>query len=316
MLKYIDYLYTIYQKRSFSRAAEDLFISQPSLSNIVKKVEADLGAPIFDRSTNPISLTEAGEYYIRAVEQMMEIEENLREQFSKYKPNAQKQLVIGASSYFCTHLLPDCIMEYEDITPSVHLSAFEANTDDLHHCLKSGIIDVCINVDHMDPALFDCEIWKKEHLILAVPSTFPVNQKLKEYQLSWEQVASQQFLSDSAPAVSLKYFASEPFLFLKKRSDLYERTLKMCHNAGFEPHILLYLDQMLSSYYIAKEGKGICFIRSQMLSSVKRTDQLCFYKVDDPLSLRNIFIYYRKNKLQDSVRDFIDFFKDYTDVQA
>lgn len=37
MLKYIDYLYTIYQKRSFSRAAEDLFISQPSLSNIVKR---------------------------------------------------------------------------------------------------------------------------------------------------------------------------------------------------------------------------------------------------------------------------------------
>ena len=64
MLKDIEYIYAVYKERSFSKAARRLFISQPSLSAAVKRVEQELGLPLFNRSTSPVSLTEAGEYYI------------------------------------------------------------------------------------------------------------------------------------------------------------------------------------------------------------------------------------------------------------
>ena len=63
-----DLIYCIYQEKSFSKAAQKLFISQPSLSLMVKKLEAQIGAPLFDRSSKPIQMTEVGLRYIAAVE--------------------------------------------------------------------------------------------------------------------------------------------------------------------------------------------------------------------------------------------------------
>ena len=71
MLRDREYVYAVYQERSFSRAAQRLFISQPALSSKVKKVEERVGAPLFYRSTNPIRLTPAGKCYVEAVEQVM-----------------------------------------------------------------------------------------------------------------------------------------------------------------------------------------------------------------------------------------------------
>ena len=78
MFSHREIIYTIYKEQSFSRAAQKLFIAQPSLSLLVKKLENQLGVPLFDRSCKPIRLTEAGKEYIRAVESIRETEETLR----------------------------------------------------------------------------------------------------------------------------------------------------------------------------------------------------------------------------------------------
>lgn len=57
MFQGMEYVYEVYKERSFSRAARNLYISQPSLSASIRRIEARIGAPIFDRSTTPISLT-------------------------------------------------------------------------------------------------------------------------------------------------------------------------------------------------------------------------------------------------------------------
>ena len=62
MLKGMDYVYAVYKERSFSKAAEKLYISQPALSSTIKKVEKELGLQLFDRSTSPVRVTPAGEY--------------------------------------------------------------------------------------------------------------------------------------------------------------------------------------------------------------------------------------------------------------
>ena len=62
-IKEAHYIYTIYQEKSFSRAAARLFMSQPALSAIVRRVEREFGIRIFDRSTIPLTLTESGKVY-------------------------------------------------------------------------------------------------------------------------------------------------------------------------------------------------------------------------------------------------------------
>ena len=83
VLSYKEYIYAIYQEKSFSKAAQKLYVSQPWLSSVVKKVEQEIKTPLFDRTTNPISLTPAGRYYVEHVEQVMAIEDEMRQHFSQ-----------------------------------------------------------------------------------------------------------------------------------------------------------------------------------------------------------------------------------------
>ena len=77
MLTGMDYVYAVWQERSFSAAARRLFVSQPALSAAVKKVERELGLPIFDRSRSPLQLTDAGKAYIEAAERIYRIQHDL-----------------------------------------------------------------------------------------------------------------------------------------------------------------------------------------------------------------------------------------------
>ena len=66
----LTYLYAVYTEGSFSKAAEKLFITQPALSIAIKKIEDEIGMPLFDRKKKPLTLTDAGEIYIDAIKKM------------------------------------------------------------------------------------------------------------------------------------------------------------------------------------------------------------------------------------------------------
>ena len=71
------YIYTVYRLKSFSLAAQELFTSQPALSRAIKKAETEFGFPIFNRKTVPVSLTSEGWKYINAIEQMLQLEQEV-----------------------------------------------------------------------------------------------------------------------------------------------------------------------------------------------------------------------------------------------
>ena len=118
MFQGMEYVYEVYLEKSFSKAAEKLFISQPSLSANVKRVEHHIGYPIFDRSTKPLSLTECGVQYIKAVEKIKSIQMNLKDLQTTGRPKKRnthprrKQLVFlldpaSADRGFCPQISSD-----------------------------------------------------------------------------------------------------------------------------------------------------------------------------------------------------------------
>ena len=66
MFKHVDYVYAVYEEKSFTKAAEKLFISQPALSATIKKLEKDLGYPIFERTGKEVVPTYMGKKYLEA----------------------------------------------------------------------------------------------------------------------------------------------------------------------------------------------------------------------------------------------------------
>ena len=106
----------------------------------------------------------------------------------------------------------------------------------------------------------------------------------------------------------MKEFKKEPFLLLRKGNDLYNRALNICKKAGFKPKINMYLDQLLTSYYVAYSGKGIVFVRADITRYAEPTEKLFFYKIDDENAQRNIMLHYKKSSsLSKITEDFITF---------
>ena len=100
MFQGMEYIYEVYKEKSFSKAAAALFISQPSLSANVKRVENRIGYPIFDRSIKPLQLTEVGKHYIQAVEKVMDIENNLENYLLDLGNLKTGTLNVGGSNFF------------------------------------------------------------------------------------------------------------------------------------------------------------------------------------------------------------------------
>ena len=311
MLKYQEYVYAVYQEKSFSHAAQKLFISQPALSSYVKKAEEQVGAILLDRSTNPIRLTPAGECYIEAVEKIIAAEDELRQRIGELANRREGAITVGGATYFCSYILPEVSREFQHRYPGYTINIMEGNTSDLIQCLQSNIVDFILNTDSLDEVIFEKHICGQEYLILAVPASLSVNKTLKNFRLSFEEVSSNNAAYTDKPSVGLERFANENFLLLKKGNDGHSRALKMCRNAGFKPNVSMYMDQMATSYHAAKNGLGITFIRDAMLNHVKPTDQLWFYKINDPEIIRNIFIYHKRDvALPTIAKDFLSFMEE------
>lgn len=290
-----EYVNAIYQEGSFSKAAQILFISQPALSAAIKKIESELhGVMLFNRGVNPITLTPAGIFYLEEAKKIAAIEDNIQKYFASAADIRYGTLNLGSSSYFCTYILPDIIDHYIKQNPNYTINLVENGISELEDKLKTGVLDLIVDVATLDPQTFDSVSLGKEYILLAVPSSFEINHQLTSYRLSYEQIRDFSFLSEAIPSVPLVMLAKEPFLLLKKPHDIYKRGMELCRNAGFEPKVILYLDQLLTAYHIAKSGKGITFFRNTLLDHTDPTNDLIYYKLGDETAIREIWISYKK----------------------
>ena len=130
MFTWKKYVCEVYRERSFSKAAQNLYISQPSLSARIKKVEEQIGVPLFDRSTSPLQLTEAGRIYIRAAEEISEIEQRVENAINNLNTLQTGRLSIGASNLFAAYVLPPLISRFKQRYPKIDVQIVEGNTPD------------------------------------------------------------------------------------------------------------------------------------------------------------------------------------------
>lgn len=110
-----EYFVAIVDEGSLTKAAEHLYVSQPSLSQYLKRLEANLGVELFDRSASPLRLTYTGERYYQYVLQMMKLDENIRREFQDIKNQTSGRLRL---EWRCGGALACCRM-YSQLSPAV-----------------------------------------------------------------------------------------------------------------------------------------------------------------------------------------------------
>lgn len=303
MFVWKKYVYEVYKERSFTKAAQNLYISQPSLSARIKKIEEIIGEPLFDRSTTPLQLTEVGKVYIEAAEEITQIEQRVENYINDLAGLKTGNLAVGASTLFAAYVVPSLITQFNQRFPDVHIQLIEGNTAELEEMLGSNTLDFVIDNYHYDSILYNKELYCEENILLAVPKHFSVNEELKEYQLSYENIKSKKYLSRKYPAVPLGRFANLPFIMLTQGNDTRTRGDRLCRNVGFKPNIVLEFNQQSTAYMASSTQLGATFISDILVSQLPTFENLVYYKLDGEEAKRKVFFYYKTHKYKTRVME-------------
>ena len=303
MFVWKKYVYEVYKERSFTKAAQNLYISQPPLSARIKKIEEIIGEPLFDRSTTPLQLTEVGKVYIEAAEEITQIEQRVENYINDLAGLKTGNLAVGASTLFAAYVVPSLITQFNQKFPDVHIQLIEGNTAELEEMLGSNALDFVIDNYHYDSILYNKELYCEENILLAVPKHFAVNEELGMYQLSYKNIKNKNYLNQKYPAVPLGRFADLPFIMLTQGTDTRTRGDRLCRNVGFKPNIVLEFNQQSTAYMASSTQLGATFISDILVSQLPTFENLVYYKLDGEEAKRKVFFYYKTHKYKTRVME-------------
>lgn len=308
-LRYLRYICTIDKEKSFSKAAQELYISQPALSAIIKKLEKQLGYELFDRQTVPITPTEEGKAYLAAAEQILRVQKDLEIYIEDLRMLQTGQLTVAGTALYCSYVLPQIVSSYTARYPGVQLNFEEADSIRLYEKLANDKIDLIIDGGETDENRFSIHLLFYEHILLAVPKTNPLNDTLGEKRLTRREVSADDAKPEQKEGVDLSLFRDEPFVILKKEQDLHNRAMSLCRERGFTPKVSIYSNQLMTAYNIASQGLGCTFVTDTLVKRCSFDNALTYYRIaamPQELTSRKVFIAHKKNRYSThAMRNFI-----------
>lgn len=292
----IEYVLTLAEEKSFSRAAQRLYVTQPSLSQFIKNLENELHTQIFDRSTSPIRLTPAGEAFVSAARKIRAIEKELNQQIADLTNLKTGDLRIGTSPFRASCLLAKSIAKFHELYPGVTIHIFEEVTHKLEEAAMEGKIDLYMGTGAIDESLFHAEDLAIEQLYLAVSPNSPLNSGMEAFQVTDRDIKLDTAKLHKTPAVDLSAFQSAQFIFLRQNQKLYSTATEFCLSAGFNPIIILFSERLETAFSWALEGIGCTFISDFLVKFGNYEKHPIYYKLSHPKATRSLYIAYRKNR--------------------
>lgn len=166
--KHMQYVLTVLKEGSFTNAAKKLYVSQPSLSQIIKTAESNLGAPIFNRSTEPITLTPAGQLYVEAARQVTTISTNLRKQVEELSNEEFGKIRLGISVQRGMELLPKLYPRFKKRFPHVDIELHEQGSATMEKSVLEGEVGIALLTTFPKHADLYYDLIQEEQLILIV----------------------------------------------------------------------------------------------------------------------------------------------------
>ena len=165
----MDYRYKVFlavaNNLSFSKAAEELFISQPAVTKHIKELENQLGIALFLRKGNRISLTTAGNIVYNYTQQAFSLHTELEYKIGALKNNMKGKLRLGASSTISQYLLPQILADFHSRFPGIEVSLNNGNSFDMEKMLAAGQIDIALVENHSSKADFRYKKYIEDEIV-------------------------------------------------------------------------------------------------------------------------------------------------------
>lgn len=313
-----DIIYKVYQEKSISKAAQKLFVSQPSLSVMIQRIEEEVGVPLFDRTSKPISLTEAGKEYIKATEEIMHTEKAFENYLQACRDLQTGSLTIGSNQLLSSLVLPRYIGQFLAKYPKIHLNLVDDNSIVLENMATSGQLDLVLDNHPLDRNIFEQHIIRREHLLLAVPGHFSCNNGMENYQLSTQDIIAGRHIRKTGPCAPLQIFADIPYVTMTRDNETRRRSDEILREAGIKPKNILELDRLVTLYSFVRQGTAASIVSDTLVQYLEDTgDNVVFYRLSSSYAQRELYMSYKRNRYYSKAMEaFAELFHDFSSQRA
>jgi DNA-binding transcriptional LysR family regulator len=286
-LRQIQYFVAVAEQGSVTRAAQNLSISQSSITEALKELENDLGVVLFERHPRGLSITHSGHQFLRHATKILSTVSDARTSFSGQQNIPSGTLNIGVTSLVAGYVLSDLLARYRRACPHVEVSAIEDNGGYLEHLLVGGELDVAVMVisNLRDRMALQAEILETSPYRLWLPMGHPLV---------------------SADIISIADIAREPLIMLTV-DEIEENTGKLLTALGARPQVAFRTRSVEAVRSLVATGAGVALLPDLVYRPWSlEGDRIESRDVSGSLPVVQVGMVWRKgSSLPQAARDFV-----------
>lgn len=246
----LQYVKTVTEEKSISRAAKKLFITQPSLSQSIQKIENSLDTRLFNRTPEGLVATYAGERYYQVACKILKIYDDFESEIKDINSMKKGQISIGITNHLGNIILPKILPEFKEQCPYVTLTIYEGTTDSQEVKLLSGELDFAIlhAPKKVTSPQLNYEILGNDPFIIAIDQNNPLIKSAKIME------------GYTYPVLDLKLLKNEKFIMLHEDQRIRHVADSILAKAKIIPEIILTLKNYETAQSMAGKGIGITLL--------------------------------------------------------
>ncbi|MEW4486453.1 LysR family transcriptional regulator [Thalassoglobus sp. JC818] len=273
-LDQLRYFLKVAERGNFTRAAEDLMISQPALSRSIQKLEEELGQPVFERKTRSVSLTDAGTLLQARAQQVLSILEDTKAEITDDRESGR--IRIGAIPTIAPFFLPDILRQFSAEFPKANVIVQENTTDNLIKSCTQGEVDLAILALPIPAKYLEVEELFDEELFLVLPPDHPLAAK---------------------KAIRLSDVEPLPFVLLDEAHCLSDNIVSFCRQRSFQPVSVEKTSQLATVQELVSLSHGVSMI-PEMAKRIDQSDRRVYRSFSGRKPTRTVAVAWNPYRFQ------------------
>jgi LysR family transcriptional activator of glutamate synthase operon len=286
-IRQIQYFLSVVDTGSFSAAADEHYISQSSLSKMIIALEKELVVTLFDRSKRKVSLTEAGEAFLRHARKLNADYRATLVELDGYKSSADS-FSIAAIPVLPQYGIATSISQFRDRYPHIRFSLEEIDGFNIIPALTERRFDLAFTRhNYLDHDQFASLEICKDKLLLVV---------------------SKNNRHATRSSISLKELSNDNFIVFDKVTELHTLIMDECGKAGFEPTIFYSSHRKVSVFGLVETNIGLALMPGKIYE-YRRTPDVLAIPLDEDIECNIVLVYLKNRQLPKAALTFVDFMK-------
>lgn len=276
-LSQLRYFLKIAALGTFTRAAEELNVTQPALSRSIGKLEEEIGRPVFERQTRSVVLTDAGRLLQARAEQVLAlVDDTLAEMTDDGRTG---RIRVGAIPTIAPYFLPTILRAFRDQHPQATVIVYEETTDKLLHRCLQGEVDVALVAAPIPKQYLEVEPLFSEELLLVLPQDHALAEK-------------KQITAADVQAC--------PFVLLDETHCLSDAVVSYCRQRSFQPVSVERASQLTTVAELVALGHGVSLI-PQMARDLDHDERRVYRSLAGAKPMRQIVLAWNPYRFQSKV---------------